>query len=178
MTKPTKIRSEGTIYLSEAIATDKTTEKIEYMGESYYAEKLPAEYVMLEGVAYKRLMSVADYNKKAVMEGSAPIKPAKKIRIKGTDTVLEAIDRDNYNFMTGRSEPRKADEPEVAHVKSIKNQLYPIMEELEKLESTVNKGFSTRDEQIKKAYLYAKNSLYALSYALGGHIEDIGGSEF
>ena len=95
MTKPTKIRSGGTVYLSEAIATDKTTKKVEYMGESYYAEKLPAEYVMLEGVAYKRLMSVADYNKKAVMEGSAPIKPAKKIRIKGTDTVLEAVNVDD-----------------------------------------------------------------------------------
>lgn len=109
MTKPTKIRSDGTVYLSEAIATDKTTEKVEYMGESYYAEKLPAEYVMLEGVAYKRLMSVADYNKKAVMEGSAPIKPAKKIRIKGTDTVLEAVNVGDDSLVTDISGIKDAD---------------------------------------------------------------------
>lgn len=182
MTKPLRIKPKGSesTYILESAMPSAKGERVKYDGETYVKEELPPEFVMLEGVAYKRGMSVADYNRKAMMEGASGVKPPSKIKIKGTDTVLESVDNDKLplNYMTGRREARKVDSPEVASVRAIRDQIYPIMEQLEKLQGVIDKGFSTRDEQIKKAYLYSKNGLYALSIALGAHIVDLGGEKY
>lgn len=94
MSIPKKIKVEGKIYISESVAPNKNGEKLLYKGEKYIAESedLPPELVMFEGVAYKRGPSVADYMKKIITESVGASKPMpKKIRLKGTNLVFEAV---------------------------------------------------------------------------------------
>jgi len=94
MTKPTMIRVKGEEcnYILESVAPNKTGEKVKYNDEVYVKEELPAEYVMFEGVAYKRGMRIDEYNRKVLTE-SANGKFPSKIRLKGTNIVLEAINQ-------------------------------------------------------------------------------------
>jgi len=91
MNSPVKIRPKGSeaTYILESVATNKNGQKVKFEGQTYIKEELPAEYVMFEGVAYKRTMSLADYNRKVLTEAKETKAP-KKIKIKGTDVVLEA----------------------------------------------------------------------------------------
>lgn len=93
MPVPKRIRPKGSevTYILESVAPNKTGEKVTYQDQTYVKEELPSEYVMFEGVAFKRGMSLDEYNRKAMME-SASGKTPKKIRIKGTNKILEAID--------------------------------------------------------------------------------------
>ena len=93
MPAPKRIRPKGSesTYILESVAPNKTGEKVKYQDHTYVKEELPSEYVMFEGVAFKRGMSLDEYNKKAMME-SATGKAPKKIRIKGTNKILEAVD--------------------------------------------------------------------------------------
>lgn len=94
MTAPRKIRPKGSnsTYILESVAPNKTGERVTYKDNVYVKEELPAEYVMFEGVAFKRGMSLDEYNKKAMMESAGkPAKVPQKIKIKGTDTILEAV---------------------------------------------------------------------------------------
>lgn len=92
MTNPKRIRVKGEEcnYIMESVAPSKSGEKVKYNGEVYVKEELPPEYVILEGVAYKRGMRIDEFNKK-VMTESANGKTPNKIRLKGTNIVLESV---------------------------------------------------------------------------------------
>lgn len=94
MTKPLRIKPKGSesTYILESAMPSAKGERVKYDGETYVKEELPPEYVMMEGVAYKRGLSVAEYNRKAMLEGVAGVRVPKKIKIKGTDTVLESVE--------------------------------------------------------------------------------------
>lgn len=91
---PKKIKVSGKVYVSESIAPNKSGQKIKYKDSVYVAEAsdLPAEYIMLEGVTWKRTVPVEQYMKKVMTESAAPGKALpNKIKIKGTDIVLEMV---------------------------------------------------------------------------------------
>lgn len=92
MTNPKRIRVKGEEcnYIMESVAPSNSGEKVKYNGEVYVKEELPPEYVILEGVAYKRGMRIDEFNKK-VMTESANGKTPNKIRLKGTNIVLESV---------------------------------------------------------------------------------------
>lgn len=94
MTTPLRIKPKGSesTYILESAMPSSKGERVKYGGETYVKEELPPEFVMLEGVAYKRGMSVADYNRKVMMEGVSGGKLPSKIKLKGTDIVLEATE--------------------------------------------------------------------------------------
>ena len=91
-----KIKGEDSTYIMESVAKNKKGSKVKYKDNVYVKEVLPSEYVMFEGVAYKRTMSLDEYNKKVLTE-SANKKAPKKIKLKGTNIVLDAIDESNVN---------------------------------------------------------------------------------
>jgi hypothetical protein len=94
MGKPTRIKIKGgdSTYIMESVAPNKNGEKVKYMGEVYVKEELPSEFVMFEGVAYKRTVSLAEFNKKFLAESANKQPVPKKIKLKGTDIVLEAVE--------------------------------------------------------------------------------------
>jgi len=77
MSIPQKIKVKGDIYLAESIAPNKTGERLEYRGGTYIKEELPAEYVMFEGVAYKRGERIDEYTRKVITESVGKKVPAK-----------------------------------------------------------------------------------------------------
>lgn len=91
MSVPKRIRPKGseTTYILESVAPNKNGDKVTYKDQTYVKEELPSEYVMFEGVAFKRGISLDEYNRRAMLE-SASGKAPKKIRIKGTNKILEA----------------------------------------------------------------------------------------
>jgi hypothetical protein len=96
MSIPKRIKPKGSekSYILESAAPHLEGERVKYNGGTYVEEELPAEFVMFEGVAYKRTMSVEEFNKKSLLESAGkPVSVPKKIRVKGTQTVLEAIDQ-------------------------------------------------------------------------------------
>jgi hypothetical protein len=98
MSVPKRIRPKGSesTYILESISPNMKGERVKFQDQTYVKEELPAEYVMFEGVAFKRGMRLDDYNKKAMME-SASGKAPKKIRLRGTNIVLESIDDSTGN---------------------------------------------------------------------------------
>lgn len=95
MSAPKRIKPKGSekSYILESAAPRSKGERVKYNGETYVEEELPSEYVMFEGVAYKRTMSVEEFNRKSMMESAGKSNSVpKKIKIKGTNTVLESID--------------------------------------------------------------------------------------
>lgn len=90
MSIPQKIKVKGDIYLAESIAPNKTGEKLEYRGETYVKEEIPAEYVMFEGVAYKRGERIDEYTRKVITEATSKKTPS-KIKLKGSDKVFEMV---------------------------------------------------------------------------------------
>lgn len=93
MAIPKRIRPKGSesTYILESVSPNKSGDKVTYMENTYVKEELPAEFVMFEGVAFKRGMRIEDFNKKSIMESANGKSAPKKIRIKGTNTVLEAV---------------------------------------------------------------------------------------
>ena len=117
MKNPSKIKVNGSIYLSESIAPNTNGEKRKYRGEVYVKETLPAEYVMLEGVVYRRGMRLSDHNRQVLSEASNGKNPPKKIKLKGSDIVLEAVDSEKKAeyFVTKNGDQSKKAGPFASH---------------------------------------------------------------
>lgn len=112
MSAPKRIKPKGSekSYILESAAPRSKGERVKYNGETYVEEELPSEYVMFEGVAYKRTMSVEEFNRKSMMESAGkPNSVPKKIKIKGTNTVLESVETSGIQS-TGNSSDPSADE--------------------------------------------------------------------
>lgn len=109
MTNPKRIRVKGEEcnYIMESVAPSKSGKKVKYNGEVYVKEELPSEYVMFEGIAYKRGVSIDEYNRK-VMTESANGKVPSKIRLKGTNIVLEAISLKHNGNAVNKSDIKDA----------------------------------------------------------------------
>ena len=93
MPAPKRIRPKGSesTYILESVAPNKTGEKVKYQDHTYVKEELPSEYVMFEGVAFKRGMSLDEYNKKLFTD-----EEVKKIDSLKADIVKGKIKVEDY----------------------------------------------------------------------------------
>lgn len=94
---PRRITPKGSnvSFILESAAPNKSGKRVKYMGEAYIEEEIPPEYIMFEGVALKRTIRLEEYNKKVLAESKNGGKIPNKIKIKGTSTVLSAVDGKN-----------------------------------------------------------------------------------